>query len=78
MVAPSTSQDPEHRLLRASLAGLADEPVRVLAATNGRPLPAGVRVPANARIVEWPSYRRTMPECAAVICHGGTERWRRR
>ena len=71
MVAPSTSQDPEHRLLRASLAGLADEPVRVLAATNGRPLPAGVRVPANARIVEWPSYRRTMPECAAVICHGG-------
>ena len=70
LIAPSTSQDPEHRLLRASLAGLAEEPVRVLAATNGRPLP-GVRVPANARIVEWPSYRRTMPECAAVICHGG-------
>ena len=71
LIAPSTSQDPEHRLLRASLAGLADEPVRVLAATNGRPLPTGVRVPANARVVEWPSYRRTMPECAAVICHGG-------
>jgi len=71
LIAPSTSQDPEHRLLRASLAGLADEPVRVLAATNGRALPAGVRVPANARIVDWPSYRRTMPECAAVICHGG-------
>ena len=71
LIAPSTSQDPEHRLLRVSLAGLADEPVRVLAATNGRALPAGVRVPANARIVEWPSYRRTMPYCAAVICHGG-------
>jgi UDP:flavonoid glycosyltransferase YjiC (YdhE family) len=71
LVAPSTSQDPEHRLIRASLAGLAAQPVRVLAATNGRPLPAGVRVPANARIADWPSYRRTMPECAAVICHGG-------
>ena len=71
LVAPSTSQDPGHRLLRASLAALADEPVRVLAATNGRPLPAGVSVPRNARVVDWPSYRRTMPECAAVLCHGG-------
>ena len=71
LVAPSTSQDPSHRLLRATLAGLAGERVRVLAATNGRPLPAGVRVPRNARVVDWPSYRRTMPECAAVICHGG-------
>ena len=71
LVAPSTSQDRSHRLLRATLAGLADEPVRVLAATNGRPLPAGVRIPRNARLVDWPSYRRTMPECAAVICHGG-------
>ena len=71
LVAPSTSQDPEHRLLRATLAGLAEEPVRVLAAANGRPLPPGVRVPPNARIVDWPSYRRTMPECSAVVCHGG-------
>jgi UDP:flavonoid glycosyltransferase YjiC (YdhE family) len=71
LVAPSTSQDPEHRLIRAVLAGLENEPVRVLAATNGRPLPPGVRVPGNARVVDWPSYSRTMPECAAVICHGG-------
>ncbi|MGH2763315.1 MAG: glycosyltransferase, partial [Thermoleophilaceae bacterium] len=34
LVAPSTSQDPSHRLLRAALAGLAGEPVRVLASTN--------------------------------------------
>lgn len=71
LVAPSTSQDPSHRLLRAALAGLARETVRVIAATNGRPLPAGFEVPGNARLVDWPSYRRTMPECAAVICHGG-------
>jgi UDP:flavonoid glycosyltransferase YjiC (YdhE family) len=72
LVAPSTSQDRRHRLLRASLAGLADLPVRVLAATNrrGAPLP-DVEVPANARLVDWLSYARTMPSCDLVVCHGG-------
>jgi UDP:flavonoid glycosyltransferase YjiC (YdhE family) len=71
LVAPSTSQDPEHRLVRAALEGLAGEPVRVLATTNrrdsGSPLPA----PANAKLVDWVSYARTMPRCDAVICHAG-------
>lgn len=71
LVAPSTAQDPSHRLLRAALAGLAAEPVRVLAATNRRPLPGPVEVPANARVVDWVSYSRTMPRCALVITHAG-------
>ena len=71
LVAPSTAQDREHRLLRAALAGLADEPVRVLATWNRRPLPCPVAVPANARLVEWVSYARTMPRCAVVLCHVG-------
>ena len=71
LVAPSTAHDPEHRLLRATLIGLAGEPVRVLAATNRRPLPVAVNVPANARLVEWVSYSRTMPACALVITHAG-------
>ena len=58
LVAPSTSQDPEHRLLRAALAGLADVPVRVLAAWNRRPLGEPVDVRRNARLVEWVSYSR--------------------
>ena len=71
LVAPSTSQDPGHELLRTTLAGLADAPVRVLAATNRRrPIPA-VAVPGNARLVDWVSYARTMPHCDAVVCHGG-------
>lgn len=71
LVAPSTSQDPEHRLLRAALSGLADLPVRVLATLNGRPLPAPIGVPENARLVDWVSYARVMPRCAVVVCHAG-------
>jgi len=71
LVAPSTAQDPEHRLLRAALEGLAREPVRVLATWNRRPLAGPVAVPANARLVEWVSYAQTMPDCAIVICHAG-------
>ncbi len=71
LVAPSTAQDPEHRLLRAALDGLGGEPVRVLATWNRRPLPRPVEVPANARLVEWISYSKTMPGAALVICHAG-------
>ena len=71
LIAPSTAQDPDHRLLGAALRGLTGAPVRVLATWNrrlpSRPLP----VPANARVVEWVSYARTMPLCDVVVCHAG-------
>ncbi len=71
LVAPSTSQDPDHRLLRAALRGLADVPVRMLATYNrrlpSRPLP----VPDNTTIVDWVSYARTIPHCDAIVCHAG-------
>jgi UDP:flavonoid glycosyltransferase YjiC (YdhE family) len=71
LVATSTAQDPHHRMLRAALAGLANEPVRVLGTWNRR-LPAEpIPVPANARLVEWLSYAQTMPDCALVISHAG-------
>jgi UDP:flavonoid glycosyltransferase YjiC (YdhE family) len=71
LVAPSTAQDSEHRLLRTALRGLADAPVRVLATWNRRLPPRPLPVPANARVVEWVSYSRTMPLCDVVICHAG-------
>ncbi len=72
LVAPSTVQDPRGVLLAAALEGLAGEPVRVLASTNRRASAAsGVRVPANARLVDWLSYAQTMPRCAVVVCHAG-------
>jgi UDP:flavonoid glycosyltransferase YjiC (YdhE family) len=71
LIAPSTAQDPEQRLLLAALSGLARAPVRVLASWNRRPLPGPVHVPPNARLVEWLSYARTMPDCRLVVCHAG-------
>jgi UDP:flavonoid glycosyltransferase YjiC (YdhE family) len=71
LIAPSTSQDPDHRLLHAALRGLADAPVRVLATYNrrlpSRPLP----VPDNTTVVDWVSYARTLPHCDTVVCHAG-------
>jgi UDP:flavonoid glycosyltransferase YjiC (YdhE family) len=71
LIAPSTAHDAQHTLLRAALRGLADAPVRVLATYNhrlpSRPLP----VPENARVVDWVSYARTMPQCDVVVCHAG-------
>jgi MGT family glycosyltransferase len=71
LIAPSTAQDSEHRLLRSALAGLADAPVRVLATWNRRLPPRPLPVPANARVVDWVSYSRTMPHADAVVCHAG-------
>ena len=71
LVAPSTAQDREGRMLRAALEGLAGLPVRVLATTNRRGDVSGYEVPPNARLVDWVSYSRTMPRCDLVVCHVG-------
>jgi UDP:flavonoid glycosyltransferase YjiC (YdhE family) len=71
LIAPSTAQDPEHRLLGAALRGLADAPVRVLATWNRRLPSAPLPVPPNARVVQWLSYARTMAHCDVVVCHAG-------
>ncbi len=71
LVAPSTSQDRRHRLLRAAVEGLAGTGIRVLATTNRRPLPEPVRLAPNVKLSSWVSYARTMPHCDAVVCHAG-------
>jgi UDP:flavonoid glycosyltransferase YjiC (YdhE family) len=71
LVAPSTAQDPSHRMLSAALRGLADAPVRVLATWNHRLPPRSLPVAANTRVVDWVSYSRTMPLCDVVVCHAG-------
>ncbi|MBV8988089.1 MAG: glycosyl transferase [Solirubrobacterales bacterium] len=71
LIAPSTAHDVEQRLLRSALIGLAGEPLRVLAATNRKRVAKPPTIPANARLVDWISYGRTMPRCALVITHAG-------
>jgi UDP:flavonoid glycosyltransferase YjiC (YdhE family) len=71
LVAPSTSQDPEHTLLRAALEGLAGAPVRVIATYNGREPSSPIAVPGNAVLVPWLSYSKTMPLCDVVVLHAG-------
>ncbi len=79
LIAPSTAQDPGHRLLRAALEGLAGgdgrrrpaAPVRVLASTNRRPLTRPARIGRGELLVDWLSYARTMPHAALVVCHAG-------
>jgi UDP:flavonoid glycosyltransferase YjiC (YdhE family) len=72
LVAPSTAQDPDCRLVRVALEALADEPVRVLATTNRqRPATALPAAPANARVVDWLNYSQAMAAADLVVCHGG-------
>ncbi|MGH2990754.1 MAG: glycosyltransferase [Solirubrobacterales bacterium] len=73
LLAPSTSQDPDHRLVRTALEALADEPVRVVATTNreGANAVPGMMAPANAVVMSWLSYSQVMPLASAVVCHGG-------
>ena len=72
LVAPSTAQDPDARLVRTALEALAGEPVRVLATLNRRGAtlepPA---VPANAKVVDWLGYSQAMRGADVVVCHGG-------
>ena len=72
LVAPSTAQDREHRLLRAALEGLADRPsagARHDATAGSRSRRS--RCPPNAALVDWLSYAKTMPHCDAVLTHAG-------
>jgi UDP:flavonoid glycosyltransferase YjiC (YdhE family) len=71
VIAPSTAQDPDLRLLRASLEALADEPVRIVATTNRPGIGAGLEAPPNAVVVDWLSYSQVMSRAALVVCHGG-------
>jgi UDP:flavonoid glycosyltransferase YjiC (YdhE family) len=71
LVAPSTSQDPDTRLVRAALEGLADLPVRVIATTNRVVPTRPISVPDNAVLVDWVRYSQVIPLASVVICHGG-------
>jgi UDP:flavonoid glycosyltransferase YjiC (YdhE family) len=71
VVAPSTSQDPQQRMLAAAVRGLGRARVRVLATWNRRPPPSPLAEPANTRLVEWLSYSKAFVPASVVVCHAG-------
>jgi UDP:flavonoid glycosyltransferase YjiC (YdhE family) len=72
LVAPSTSQDAEHRLVRAAIRGLGGvRGLRVLAIGDAAALGLGGARPSAVTLVPWASYARTMPRCEVVVCHAG-------
>ena len=72
LVAPSTAQDPDHRLLRAALLGLADEPVQ---RARQPPTVAAAPGPSQSRPTRGSSTGSPMPRrCRRrrwSICHAG-------
>ena len=70
---PSTSQDPDgtrccaprSRGWPTSRCACSPPP------TGAARLRSRSPTPPNARLVDWLSYARTMPRCAAVVCHAG-------
>ena len=70
LIAPSTSQDPSRSPARGAR-GPRRRPVRVIATSNGRAPAEPIPVPANAVLVPWLSYAKTMPLCDVVVLHGG-------
>jgi MGT family glycosyltransferase len=71
LVAPSTAQDIESKLVLAALEALEGEPVRVIATTNLMRKARQIQPPANATVVDWVSYSQVMPQADLVISHGG-------
>jgi UDP:flavonoid glycosyltransferase YjiC (YdhE family) len=71
LVAASTAQGAGAELVRAALAALADEPIRVVATLNRRGASWDEPVPGNAVVVDWVSYAQVLPEAALAITAGG-------
>jgi UDP:flavonoid glycosyltransferase YjiC (YdhE family) len=70
-VAASTERDPELRLVRTALEALAEEPVRVVASTGGRPALAAREIPDNAVVVDWAPYPQLMRAASLLVSQGG-------
>jgi MGT family glycosyltransferase len=72
-VTQGTMSNARPDLIAPTLAGLADEPMLVVVATGGRTADElGLqRVPANARIVPYVSYRDMLPRTSVMVTNGG-------
>lgn len=70
LVTTSTDFQDDGRLVRAALAGLAGEPLHVVATLPAAEL-GGVSVPANATVLRFAPHLPILARAACVVTHGG-------
>jgi UDP:flavonoid glycosyltransferase YjiC (YdhE family) len=71
VVAASSAQDPELRLVRTAFEALESEPVRVVATASGRLADWSGDVPENAAMADWISFDQLLPHASLVVTRGG-------
>jgi UDP:flavonoid glycosyltransferase YjiC (YdhE family) len=71
LVAGSTAQDRELKLVRTAIRAFAGEPVRVLVSLNRDGSQWTEPLPDNVVVVEWASYSQVLPQASAIVCNGG-------
>ena len=71
LVAASTAQDHELRLVTTAIEAFEGEPVRVLVALNQRGMQWPGPVPDNVTVVDWVSYSQVLPESSLIVTNGG-------
>jgi len=71
LVTCSTDYQGDEDLARVAVEALRDEPVRVLLTLADAYDSAGLESSGNVRVERFVPHGHVLPECAAVVCHGG-------
>lgn len=71
LVAGSTAQDQELKLIRTAIRAFEGEPLRALVSLNQRGRAWPSPVPDNVTVVDWVSYTQVLPRASVVLTNGG-------
>lgn len=71
LVTCSTEYQGDEELARIAVAAFRDQPVRVLLTLADAYDGAGLTSAGNVRVERFVPHGQVLPECAAVVCHGG-------
>jgi UDP:flavonoid glycosyltransferase YjiC (YdhE family) len=71
LVAGSTAQDLELKLVKTAIQAFEGEPVRALVSLNQRGRTWPEAVPDNVTVVDWVSYSQVLPRASVVLTNGG-------
>ncbi len=71
LVAASTAQDHELKLVTTAIEALEGEPLRVLVSLNQHGGTWPTPIPDNVTVVDWVSYSQVLPRASLVVTNGG-------